>query len=191
VQRPPGLPCALTFLGGQTISTTRAQRAARTRRCPLDAHLDAHRAARICACDIRDPASKAVPDIAALIHATVAQRSERGHAGALEAALSGRSSAPAAPSPAGAAATAATAPAAAPATTSAATAATTAASTPGELLQVAFLQVASILPVEEMEGGEADIGHLLVAQHEALIGRRVLGLRNISSRRCGCSAPRQ
>ena len=98
----------------------------------------------------------------------------------------------AAPSPARAAA-ADPAPRAAPATThSAATAtaaatATTAASADnndGELLQVAAIDFL----IEEMERGEADVGHFLFAKNEALIGRDVVRLREISRgyrvRRC-------
>ena len=98
----------------------------------------------------------------------------------------------AAPSPARAAA-ADPAPRAAPATThSAATAtaaatATTAASADnndGELLQVAAID----FRIEEMERGEADVGHFLFAKNEALIGRDVVRLREISRgyrvRRC-------
>jgi hypothetical protein len=98
----------------------------------------------------------------------------------------------AAPSPARAAA-ADPAPRAAPAAThSAATAtaaatATTAASADnndGELLQVAAIDFL----IEEMERGEADVGHFLFAKNEALIGRDVVRLREISRgyrvRRC-------
>ena len=42
-----------------------------------------------------------------------------------------------------------------------------------------------------MESGEADVGHFLVAKNEALIGRAVLSLRDISSGRCRCRAPHQ
>jgi hypothetical protein len=55
----------------------------------------------------------------------------------------------------------------------------------------AFLQAGSILLVEEMESGEADIGHFLIAKDEALIGRCVPGLRDISRGRCRCSAAHQ
>jgi hypothetical protein len=46
-----------------------------------------------------------------------------------------------------------------------------------------------VFPIEEMERGEADVGHFLFAKNEALIGRGVVGLRNISSghRGCGCA----
>ena len=139
--------------------------------------------------DMRDWPSRAVPDIACVfaLRATPVTWLIRARPGP------GRrprhtlwSSAPAAASPARAAASAASAPAAAPATTSAATAA--AASTPGDLLQIAFLQVANVLPVEEMEGREADIGHFFVAKDKALIGRGVLGLRDISGGRGRCGA---
>jgi hypothetical protein len=42
------------------------------------------------------------------------------------------------------------------------------------LLQAALLQVYRILPVEEMEGREADIGHFLVTEKDTLIGRGLL-----------------
>jgi hypothetical protein len=98
----------------------------------------------------------------------------------------------AAPSPARAAA-ADPAPRAAPAAThSAATAtaaatattATSADNNDGELLQVAAIDFL----IEEMERGEADVGHFLFAKNEALIGRDVVRLREISRgyrvRRC-------
>jgi hypothetical protein len=96
----------------------------------------------------------------------------------------------AAPSPACAAA-ADRAPRAATASThSAAThrAATATTATPanniGELLHVAAIDFL----IEEMERGEADVGHFLFAKNEALIGRDVLRLREISRgyrvRRC-------
>jgi hypothetical protein len=105
-------------------------------------------------------------------------------------------STPAASSPACAAA-AATPAAAAATPTSAATAAaastattatSTAANNNGGQLHVA----ASVFLIEEIERGEADVGHFFVAKNEALIGGRVVRLRDISSgyRGCGC-APRQ
>jgi hypothetical protein len=68
-----------------------------------------------------------------------------------------------------------------------ATTATTATTNPGQL-HVA----ASVFPIEEMERGETDVGHFLIAKNEALIGRDVVRFRDISSgyRGCGC-APRQ
>ena len=73
------------------------------------------------------------------------------------------------------------------ATATAAATATTAASADnndGELLQVAAID----FRIEEMERGEADVGHFLFAKNEALIGRDVLRLREISRgyrvRRC-------
>jgi hypothetical protein len=46
-----------------------------------------------------------------------------------------------------------------------------------------------VFPIEEMERGEADVGHFLFAKNEALIGRGVVRLRDISSghRGCGCA----
>jgi hypothetical protein len=48
---------------------------------------------------------------------------------------------------------------------------------------------ANIFPVEEIERGEADVGHFLFAQNEAMIGQALVGLRDIGSRhrRCGCA----
>jgi hypothetical protein len=37
-----------------------------------------------------------------------------------------------------------------------------------------------------MERGETDVGHFLFAKNEALIGRSIAGLRDISSGRRGC-----
>jgi hypothetical protein len=93
----------------------------------------------------------------------------------------------AAADPAASAATAAThsAPTAAPAST--ATTATPANNNGGEL------HVAAIdFLIEEIKRGETDVGHFLFAKNEALIGRDVVRLRDISSgyRGCGC-APRQ
>jgi hypothetical protein len=103
----------------------------------------------------------------------------------------------AAPSPARAAA-ADPAPRAAPAAThSAATAtaaatattATSADNNDGELLQVAAIDFL----IEEMERGEADVGHFLFAKNEALIGRDVVRFREISSgyRVRGCAPPQR
>jgi hypothetical protein len=99
----------------------------------------------------------------------------------------------AAPSPACAAAAdraprAATASTHSAATHRAATAATATTATPanniGELLHVAAIDFL----IEEMERGEADVGHFLFAKNEALIGRDVVRLREISRgyrvRRC-------
>jgi hypothetical protein len=103
-----------------------------------------------------------------------------------------RNSAPAAPSPTPAAAATSAAPAAAPTTATAATAtaatATTATAAPSYLLQAG----SALLPVEQMERGETDVGHLLIVQNEALFGPVVVRLRDISGGhcRCGC-APRQ
>src|ERR1700759_3432836 len=38
---------------------------------------------------------------------------------------------------------------------------------------------ADVLPVEEIERGETDVGHFLFAENEALIGRGVVGLRHV------------
>jgi uncharacterized protein involved in copper resistance len=91
-----------------------------------------------------------------------------------------RNLAPAAPAPACAAAAATTAatPSAATATAAATTTtATSADNNDGELLHVAV----SDFLIEEMERGEADVGHFLFAKNEALIGRDVVRFREISS----------
>lgn len=106
-----------------------------------------------------------------------------------QATVRSRNLAPTAPSPTPAAA-AATSAAAASAATPAATTATTATADPCYLLPGG----GAVLLVEQMERGEADVGHLLVAENEAMVGSRqaVVGLRDISrrQRRCEC-APRQ
>ena len=77
------------------------------------------------------------------------------------------------------------------ATATAAATATTAtpANNIGELLHVAAIDFL----IEEMERGEADVGHFLFAKNEALIGRDVLRLREISRgyRVCRCAAPQR
>jgi hypothetical protein len=102
--------------------------------------------------------------------------------------------APAAPSP-GSAATAAPPAATAPASTpsaasagstgSAATTSATAYNNDGQL----HVTVVNVFPVEEMEGGETDVGHFLFAKNEALIGRSIVRLRGIGSgnRGSGCA----
>ena len=100
----------------------------------------------------------------------------------------------AAPSPACAAAAASRAASAAShsaATAPTATAAATATSTnnnSGEL-HVA----AGVFLIEEIERGETDVGHFLFAKNEALIGRDVVGLREIrrGDRIRGCAAPQR
>jgi hypothetical protein len=104
-------------------------------------------------------------------------------------------SAPTAPSPARAAAAATRA---APAATynSAATAgaaatatAATSANNNGGELHVA----ASVFLIEEIERGETDVGHFLFAKNEALIGRDIVRLREISGgyRVRGCAPPQR
>jgi len=46
-----------------------------------------------------------------------------------------------------------------------------------------------VLLVEQMERGETDVRHFLFAKNEALIGRGIVGLRDISGghRGCGCA----
>ena len=87
---------------------------------------------------------------------------------------------------AAATASAAAAPAATPATTTAATTtATTATATPSCLLEAGGV----VLLVEQMERGETDVGHLLLAKNEALIERAVVRLWDISGghRGRGCA----
>jgi hypothetical protein len=71
-----------------------------------------------------------------------------------------------------------------PDTAASAATAAAAATNPGQL-HVA----ASVFPIEEMERGETDVGHFLVAKNEALIGRGVVRLRDTGSghRGCGCT----
>ena len=75
-------------------------------------------------------------------------------------------------------ATAATSEAAAPAATSAAAATTP---SPGQLHAAV-----KVFPIEEMKSGEGDVDHFLFAKNEAVIGRAVVGLRQIKSWRRGC-----
>ena len=78
-------------------------------------------------------------------------------------------------------ATTATMEAAAPAAATAPSAATATTATAG------YLHAATkAFPIEEMERGEADVGHFLFAKHEALIGRGIVKLRNTGSRHRGC-----
>jgi hypothetical protein len=90
---------------------------------------------------------------------------------------------------AAAAATATTHSAAAATAAATATTATSADNNDGELLQVAVIDFL----VEEMECGEADVGHFLFAKNEALIGQHVLRLREISRgyRVRGCASPQR
>jgi hypothetical protein len=49
-----------------------------------------------------------------------------------------------------------------------------------------------VFPIEEMERGETDVGHFLFVENEALVGRGIVRLRDISSRHPGCGcAPHQ
>jgi hypothetical protein len=74
------------------------------------------------------------------------------------------------------AATAATHSAATATAAATATTATPADNNDGELLHVAAIDFL----IEEMERGEADVGHFLFAKNEALIGRDVVRVREIS-----------
>jgi len=71
--------------------------------------------------------------------------------------------------------------AAAAAMTAAAAVAATAAT--GELHTTA---TANVFPIEEIEGGEADVGHFLFAKNEAMIGQVIVGLRDIGGGHRGC-----
>jgi hypothetical protein len=106
-----------------------------------------------------------------------------------QATVSSRNSAPAASSPTPAA-TAATSAAAAPAATHAAATATTATADPSHLRQAS----GALLPIEQMERGKTDVGHLFLPENEALPGpgQVIVRLRDIrrGQRRCEC-APRQ
>ena len=50
--------------------------------------------------------------------------------------------------------------------------------------------VANAFLIEQMEGGETDVGHFLFSKNEALIGRVIVGLRDMSGgqRGRGCAA---
>ena len=90
--------------------------------------------------------------------------------------------------PAAAAASAsATAPASAAtmaAAASVATAATmtTAAASAGDL----HAATANVFPVEQIERSEVDVGHLLFAENEAMVGQALVGLRDIGARHRRC-----
>ena len=95
----------------------------------------------------------------------------------------------AAADPAASAATAATHSAATATAAATATTATPANNNDGELLHVAAIDFL----IGEIERGETDVGHFLFAKNEALIGRDVVRLREISSgyRVRGCAAPQR
>jgi hypothetical protein len=67
-----------------------------------------------------------------------------------------------------------------------ATAAATAAMTAATAASAGQLHAATtnVFPVEEMEGGQTDVGHFLFAENEALIGRSSIGWLDIGSRQC-------
>ena len=95
----------------------------------------------------------------------------------------------AAADPAATAATAATHSAATATAAATATTATPADNNDGELLHVAAIDFL----IGEIERGETDVGHFFFAKNEALIGRDVVRLREISSgyRVRGCAAPQR
>jgi hypothetical protein len=53
-----------------------------------------------------------------------------------------------------------------------------------------LLADAEVFLIEEMERGETDVRHFLLAEKQALIGQGVAGLRNIGigRRGCGCAS---
>jgi hypothetical protein len=86
---------------------------------------------------------------------------------------------------AAAATSAATEPETAATTAAAAPAATSATTTSAGFLHAA----ANVFLIEDIERGETDVGHFLVAKNEALIGRGIVRLRDAGSghRGCGCT----
>jgi len=104
--------------------------------------------------------------------------------------------APAAPSPTRTAAAAPRAPRAAAPSNSATTATSAASATPtapaapaapsNDDGQLHVAANANVRLIEEMEGGETDVGHFLLAENETLIGRDVVRLRAIGNGYCGC-----
>jgi hypothetical protein len=102
--------------------------------------------------------------------------------------------APTAPSPALAAAAATrAAPAATHGAATAATATTATTATPANNNGGELHVAASVFLIEEIERGETDVGHFLLAKNEALIGRDVVRLRDIGSgyRVRGCARQRK
>jgi hypothetical protein len=103
--------------------------------------------------------------------------------------------APAAPSPRSAAAAATSAATAGAASThycaaSAGPAATATSATANNNDGQLHVVVANVFLIEQMERGETDVGHFLFAKNEALIGRVIVGLRDMSGgqRGRGCAA---
>jgi hypothetical protein len=62
------------------------------------------------------------------------------------------------------------------------TAMATAAASAGELHAAG----ANVFPIEEMERGEVDVGHLFFAKNEAMVSQAIVGLRDIAARHCRC-----
>ena len=48
---------------------------------------------------------------------------------------------------------------------------------------------ADVFPIEQVERGEADVGHFLFAENEAMIGQAIVGCWDVAGRRrrCGCA----
>jgi hypothetical protein len=102
--------------------------------------------------------------------------------------------APAAPSPGSAAAAATSAATAGAASAhhcaaSAGPAATATSATANNNDGQLHVVIASVFLIEQMERGETDVGHFLFSKNEALIGRGIVGSRDISGgyRGCGCA----
>ena len=95
------------------------------------------------------------------------------------------------PDPAATESAAASAPGASVTTGTAAAAAATATTMAAAAAPAGDLHAtaADIFPVEQIERGEVDVGHLLFAEYEAVIGQAIAGLRDIVGlhRRCGCA----
>jgi len=71
----------------------------------------------------------------------------------------------------------------------AATATSAAAATTATTASASYLHAATeAFPVEEMERGEAHVGHFLFAENEAVIGRGVVRLRDTRSGHRGCGS---
>jgi hypothetical protein len=90
------------------------------------------------------------------------------------------------PAPAAAAATSAAAASAGSPTAASAAPAATATSTTANNNPGYLLTATDVFPIEEMEGGETDVGHFLFAENKALIGQGIVGLWDISNRNRGC-----
>src|SRR5262249_31695974 len=131
-------------------------------------------------CDLA-PAIAARSPRARATAATRAAAATRATAATRTAAATSAANTPATAATSQAAAPAAPSEAAAPATPRAPAATTP---SPGQLHAAA-----KVFPIEEMKGGEGDVGHFLFAKNEAVIGRGIVRLRDTGSghRGCGCT----